>query len=88
MLKDIVAEVHEVCSIIVALTFETIGPSFTGDLLVDALDEQDQWAFHANEFIAIIDSYFDYKHERKEGLEQIGQRRESRIKYRVLSDLA
>ena len=83
MLRDVVSEVHEACSFVVALTFETIGPSFTGDLLVDSLDEQDQWAFHSNAYIAVIDSYFDYKHERKERLEKIGQRRESRIKYPI-----
>ncbi|QVK23303.1 hypothetical protein KHX94_00200 [Shewanella dokdonensis] len=83
MLRDIVSEVNEVCSIVVALTFETIGPSFTGDLLVDSLDEQDEWAFHANRYIALIDSHFDYKHERQGRLEEIHQRRENRIKYRV-----
>ncbi len=81
MLHDIVSEIHEVCSIVVILTFETIGPSFTGDLLVDFLDEQDHWAFHASEYIAIVDSHFDYKHERQDRLEQIAQRRKSRIKY-------
>lgn len=83
MLQNVVSEVHETCSIVVALTFETIGPSFTGDLLVDSLDEQDHWAFHANAYIAIIDSYFDYKHERKERLGIICQRRENRIKYPI-----
>lgn len=83
MLQNVVSEVHETCSFVVALTFETIGPSFTGDLLVDSLDEQDHWAFHANAYIAVIDSYFDYKHERKERLDMICQRRENRIKYPI-----
>jgi hypothetical protein len=83
MLRSIVSEAHEVCSIVMILTFETIGPSFTGDLLVDSLDERDEWTFHANEYIAIVDSYFDYKHERKDSLEQIAQRKESKIKYRA-----
>jgi len=83
MLEDIVSEVNEVCSIVVALTFETIGPSFTGDLLVNSLDEQDEWAFHANGYIALIDTHFDYKHERQGRLEEIHQRRENRIKYPV-----
>lgn len=83
MLEDIVSEVNNVCSIVVALTFETIGPSFTGDLLVDCLDKQDEWAFHANSYIALIDSHFDYEHERQVRLEEIHQRREGRIKYRV-----
>jgi len=60
MLQDIVSEVHEVCSIIIILTFETIGPSFTGDLLVDSIDELDEWSFHANEYVALIDSWFQF----------------------------
>ena len=63
------------------LTFETIGPSFTGDILVASLDEQDDWAFHSSEYIATIDSYFDYKHERKDKLDNITQRRNARIRY-------
>lgn len=81
VLKNTVAEVHEVCTIALILVFETIGPDFTGDLLVDCLDEQEEWAFHASEYMAIIDSYFDYKHERKDKICQILQRRNRRIKY-------
>jgi hypothetical protein len=81
MLQDVVSEVYEICSIVIVLVFETIGPSFTGDLLVDSLDECDNWVFYANKYISIIDVYFDYKHERKEKLEQISQRRVRRIKY-------
>jgi hypothetical protein len=83
MLKQVVSEVHEACSIVMALTFETIGPSFTGDILVDSLDAQDKWSFHASEYIAIIDSHFDYKHERKDKLNQITRRRNERIKYQA-----
>jgi len=81
MLQDLVSEVYEVCSIVIVLAFETIGPSFTGDLLVNYLDEQDHWIFHANKYISIIDIYFDYKPERKEKREQISKRRERRIEY-------
>ena len=81
MLQDLVSEVYEVCSIVVVLVFETIGPSFTGDLLVNFLDEQEHWVFHSNKYISTIDTYFDYKHERKGRLEQVLQRREGRIKY-------
>lgn len=81
MLRQVVAEVHEVCSIVIVLIFETIGSSFTGDILVDSLDEHDNWVFHASEYIATIDSYFDYKYERKDKLDDITQRRNARIRY-------
>lgn len=83
MLDEIVAEVHQVCSIVMVLTFETIGPSFTGDMLVEFLDERDDWSFHASPYIAYIDSRFDYKHERKENLETIIAKRKARVKYEM-----
>jgi hypothetical protein len=83
MLKQVVVEVHEACSIVMVLTFETIGPSFTGDVLVGALDEMDDWALHANGYIAAVDSYFDYKHERKDSLDQFVRRRNGRIRFPI-----
>jgi hypothetical protein len=80
MLAAVVQEVHDACSIVVVLAFETIGPNFTGDILVTGgLDNNDAWPFQNNEFIAAIDSYFDYKHERQAGLEKYVTRRERRV---------
>ncbi len=81
MLKEVVDEVHEACSIVLILAFETIGPSFTGDLMVDNLDIMDEWAFHANGYIALIDANFDYKHERQHQLSEIAERRKMRLRY-------
>lgn len=83
MLQEVVSEVHEVCSIVSILAFETIGPSFTGDMFVDNLDSIDHWTLHASGYIALVDSHFDYKHERKERLEAIHETRANRIKYPV-----
>ena len=83
MLKEVVSEVHEVCSIVSIIIFETIGPSFTGDIFVDNLDSHDHWTLHANGYIALVDSYFDYKHERKDRLDLIRETRAGRIKYPV-----
>ncbi len=81
MLKQIVSDVHEACSIVMVLTFETIGPSFTGDVIVGELDQLDDWSLYASEYVAIVDAYFDYKHERKDSLTQIIQRRQERIRF-------
>lgn len=83
MLKNVVADVHEVCSIVMVLTFETIGPPFTGDLLVDVLDQNDDWTLHASGYVALVDSYFDYKHERQKELEKHVNRRNRRIRFPV-----
>lgn len=81
MLQEVVSEVHEVCSIVSILAFETIGTSFTGDMFVDNLDSLEHWTLHASGYIALVDSYFDYKHERKDRLDAIHKTRNSRIKY-------
>lgn len=83
MLREVVSEVHEVCSIVMVLSFETIGPAFTGDTFIEIFDSNDSWAFHASGYVAIVDSYFDYKHERKETLEQFSKKRTGLIKYPV-----
>jgi hypothetical protein len=80
MLADVATDVHDACSIVVILAFETIGPSFTGDILVGGLDAQDEWPFHASEFVAAVDSHFDYKHERQPMLEKHIERRLHRIR--------
>lgn len=80
MLAAVVQEVHDACSIVVILAFETIGPNFTGDILVTGgLDNDNAWPFQNNEFIAAVDSYFDYKQERQAGLETHVTRRERRV---------
>ena len=81
MLKEVVDEIHQVCSIVVVLAFETIGSSFTGDILVDGLDVSEDWSFHASGYVALIDAYFDYKHERQGKLEQHGKKRRLRVRY-------
>ena len=84
MMKSIVADVHETCSIVVVLVFETIGPPFTGDLLVECLDEIDDRAFWKSEFVATVDAHFDYKHERQHRLAHHIERRNRRIQYKIL----
>lgn len=83
MLKDVVSDVHGVCSIVMVLTFETIGPSFTGDILVDNLDQLDDWAFHASGYVALVDAYYDYKYERKDKIDQHVQRRQQRVRFPI-----
>lgn len=68
------------CSIVVVLAFHVVGPSFTGDLLVDGLDASDGWPFHANPFVAKVDGAFDYKSERQQRLVDVRTRREARVR--------
>jgi len=81
MLAKAVQDFHDACSVVMVLAFETIGPAFTGDMLVGLLDADDAWPFHENEFIATVDSFFDYKCERTASLDDHIVRRQRRIRH-------
>jgi len=51
--------------LVLVLLFHGIGPSFTGDLFVHWLDEQESWSFHRTRWVAEVSRHFDYKAERK-----------------------
>lgn len=79
-LRACVDELFAVEAIIVVLAFHAVGPSFTGDILVSGgLDSLEGWPFHANRFVAGVDEFFDYKHERQAALADIRARRQSRL---------
>lgn len=72
--------VFEVYGILLVLAFHAIGPSFSGDLLVGCLDENESWAYHSSPHLAKVDEYFDYKHERQDRLQEIRQKRKERLR--------
>lgn len=82
MLARVAEELHLVCCIVVVLTFESIGPDLTGDVLVGWLDADETWPFHDSQFIATVDSHFDYKDERQENLAMHALRRSGRLRPR------
>ena len=51
--------------VVLALIFEGIGPSFTGDLFVNIFDGQPNWRFHKGPLVGDISRFFDYKSERQ-----------------------
>ncbi|MFM0500254.1 hypothetical protein [Paraburkholderia caffeinilytica] len=85
MLKNVVDEVHEVCSIVIVLAFNSIGQRATGSLLVDHLDDIDDWAFHASGYVALVDAYYDQKNERQHKLLQHQERRKLRVRYHAVA---
>lgn len=84
MLADVADELHQVCCIIVVLAFESIGPNLTGDILVSGLDGHETWPFHDSPFVAAVDTFFDYKHERQEVLAEHIARRSRWIRLRPI----
>lgn len=51
--------------VILALVFEGVGPSFTGDLFVQLLDDEQRWRFRRTKFVSRVSQHFDYKAERQ-----------------------
>lgn len=85
MLKNVVEDVHEVCSIVIVLAFNSIGQRATGSLLVDSLDGIDDWAFHASGYVALVDTHYDHEHERQRNLLQHRERRKRRLRYHAIA---
>ena len=57
-------------------------PSYVaGDLLVNEDGSTPNWFFAESKYIALIDEYFDYKHERQSNLENIKALRQKRVSF-------
>ncbi|HVJ42372.1 MAG TPA: hypothetical protein VM639_12795 [Dongiaceae bacterium] len=67
------------CSLV--LLFHSVSPSIAGDWLVEMDGSSTNWFFAKSRFIAEIDSYFDYKAERKYRLEEIQSLRRQRLEF-------
>lgn len=50
--------------LVLALTFEGVGPSFTGDIFTKVLDEDPDWKFYKGPYVAAVSRFFNYKLER------------------------
>lgn len=64
-LRTFVRLMVQTYDLVLALIFEGIGPSFTGDLFVEIFDEEKRWAFHKTRFVKQVSRFFDYKAERQ-----------------------
>jgi hypothetical protein len=51
----------QVYDVVLALVFEGIGPSFTGDLFIHVFDDLPKWRFHRGKLVGEISRFFDYK---------------------------
>jgi hypothetical protein len=79
-LRSAVDNLFRAFTIVVVLAFHVLGAALTGDILVDGLDRDDEWPFHASKFVAAVDAAFDYKAERQVSLVAIRERRARRIR--------
>jgi hypothetical protein len=51
--------------VVLALVFQGVGSSFTGDLFIQVFDDRPTWMYHRTRFVAEISRYFGYKSERR-----------------------
>lgn len=63
------------------LLFHSVPEYVAGDWLVEANGSTTTWVFTGSRFVAGIDSYFDYKHERQENLDAIKIARNKAIRF-------
>lgn len=63
------------------LILHSVSPSVSGDILVEPDGSTWDWYFTRSKFIATIDSFFDYKHERQRDLIAIQEQRARRLAF-------
>jgi hypothetical protein len=63
------------------LLFHSVPEYVAGDWLVEADGSTTMWVFTESRFVAGIDSYFDYKHERQENLHGMRAARNKAIRF-------
>jgi len=63
------------------LLFHSIPEYVAGDWLVDTSGPATNWVFAESQFIAGIDSHFDYRHERQGKLAEIQALRQKLIRF-------
>lgn len=68
-------------AIFLVLVLQTVPTYVAGDLLVESNGNSNKWYFRKSKYIAEIDSYFDYKHERQARLEEIRKIRHQEIEF-------
>lgn len=51
--------------VVLALVFEGFGPSFTGDVFVNVLDDDPDWKYHRGRYVSGVSAHFDDMHERE-----------------------
>jgi len=80
-IKDMIQSIRLGYSLVLTLIYHSIPSYVAGDWLVDSDGSSNKWYFGKSKYIAGIDSYFDYKHERKSDLQEIQKKREANIEF-------
>jgi len=80
-LKELNNEIAAVYSFVLVFLFHSVPSWNAGDYLVESNGESNCWFFKKSKYIAAIDAYYDYKHERKAIMEKILKDRENAIEF-------
>jgi hypothetical protein len=79
--KEIVESIRSCYALILVFLFHSIPSYVVGDWLVNSDGSSNTWYFRKSKYIAGIDSYFDYKHERQSQLEIIQEARKKIVEF-------
>ncbi len=80
-LKELNDEIAMVYSCVIVLLFHSVPTWNAGDYLVESNGDSFEWYFSRSKFLATIDSYFDYKHERQDKLDKIIEIRKQKVEF-------
>lgn len=72
-------QIHSTLAASFVFVAHAVPPFAVGDFFVAADGSSFKWALATSQFIAFLDEYFDYKHERQETLEKIRRERWVRV---------
>ncbi|MHB9072420.1 MAG: hypothetical protein ACYC6G_02725 [Desulfobaccales bacterium] len=80
-IKEIVQSIRICYALIWVLLFHSIPSYVVGDWLVNSDGSSNKWYFRKSKYIALIDTHFDYKHERNNQLKKIQEVRKTDVEF-------
>jgi len=81
MLKELNNYLERIYAVSIVFIMHSVPTYVTGDWIVENDGNSIDWYYLRSKYIAEIDSFFDYKHERQDKLDLIKNRRLSLIEY-------
>jgi hypothetical protein len=80
-IKEMIDLIRKCYALILVFIFHSVTSDVAGDWLVDSDGSSNKWYFGKSKYIALIDSYFDYKHERQSKIGVVQSLRKRTIEF-------
>jgi len=80
-LNELNALIERTYAAAIVFLFNAVPPFVVGDFLVESDGSINNWYFKQSKYVATIDAYFDYKHERQHKLQQLAKERLNSVRF-------